>query len=221
MKLVANQCQQVSYYEECMDALIKKIIQDKIDYIEKNDFTKFYDEIYKEYGVRLSVGVITDILYQAGIDPLKHMSVLPKLFLEGSQRTSITVPENILTIDNGGLAFSDIRDVLLHNNCEISEACFYQSKIVSITIPYIMNEIPTDCFYGCKQLRFVDLNSIDQIEDHAFAMCPQLTSIYIPDDVNFISDGAFFSSPTVLHFHSDNEYAIEYCERTGREYKFV
>lgn len=203
-----------------MTPIIKKLIEANIEYIENNDFNTVYSRAMS-INHKINIGELTDVFYDAGIDPLASLTEVPSLFLDESNITALVVPENIKRIRKSGFAFSKLNHIELHKDCELSESCFYGSKIDSIVIPHIMNEVPDECFYGCSWLSEVDLNAIEQIGAEAFGHCKNLKQLFIPDDINFIADSAFYECPVVLLFHSDNEYAIEYCKRTGMEYKFV
>ena len=203
-----------------MNPIIKKLIEANIECIENNEFNIVYDRAMS-VNMKLNIGELTDVFYDAGIDPLANMSELPSLFLDESQITALVVPQNIKKISKAGCAFSKLEHIELHKDCELSEETFMNSNLQSIVIPYIMNEVPEECFSGCTLLTDVDLNAIEQIGAEAFYNCRNLKTVFIPDDINFIADSAFVACPVTLHFHADNEYAIEYCRRTRQEYKFV
>ena len=203
-----------------MNSDIQKLIEENIDYIEAGDFDVVYDKAMSVNN-KLNVGELTDVFYDAGINPLASLTEIPPLFLDASKITVLVVPQNIKKIRKSGLAFSKLEHIELHKHCELSESCFYSSNIDSIIIPYIMNEVPDECFYGCLWLSEVDLNAVEQIGAEAFGHCRSLKQLYIPDDVNYIADTAFYECPVTLLFHSNNEYAIEYCKRNNMRYRFV
>lgn len=203
-----------------MNPIIKKLIEANIEYIENNDFNTVYSRAMS-LNHKINIGEITDIFYNAGLDPLAHMTEVPPLFLDESKLEALVVPENIRKIRKSGCAFSHLEHIELHDECEITESSFFCSHLTKIKIPYIMNEVPDECFCGCTLLTDVDLNAIEQIGEEAFYNCINLKTLFIPDDIVFIADSAFNNCPVVLHFHSDNEYLIDYCHRTGQEYKFI
>lgn len=203
-----------------MDPIIQKFIEENINYIEAENFDVVY---YKANSIDLNIniGELTDVFYDAGIDPLASLTEIPPLFLDGSKITALVVPENIKKILKAGLSFSRVEHLELHDDCELSEMCFHNSEIKSVRIPNIMNEVPDECFYNCQELTDVDLNSVEQIGAEAFAYCTSLKTIFIPDDVNYIASTAFEGCDITLHFHNNNEYAIKYCQRYNMGYKFV
>ena len=203
-----------------MNSYIQRLIEENIEYIEDANFDVVYDQAMSR-NLLFNIGELTDVFYYAGIDPLASLTEVPSLFLDESKITDLVVPENIKRIRKSGFAFSNLNHIELHKDCELSENCFYSSKIDSIIIPYIMNEVPDECFYGCSWLSEVDLNAVEQIGAEAFSHCRNLKQLFIPDDINYIADTAFYECPVTLLFHSNNEYAIEYCQRNNMEYKFV
>lgn len=203
-----------------MNPIIQKLIEENIDYIEAENFDVVYDKA-RSVNNKINIGELTDVFYDAGIDPLASLTEIPPLFLDESKITALVVPENINKIRKAGLAFSKIEYLKLHNNCELSESCCHNSELKSVIIPHIMNEVPDECFYNCQELTYVDLNAVEQIGVEAFAYCTSLKKIFIPDDINFISATAFEGCDITLYFHNTNEYAIEYCKRNNMEYKFV
>ena len=76
---------------------IKEWIETHIELIEKEQF----DELYKHQEVDTSI--VTQILLQAGIDPLKNLDHIPNNYLSGSNISSFSVPTNITRI--GSSAF--------------------------------------------------------------------------------------------------------------------
>lgn len=203
-----------------MNPIIKKLIEANIEHIENNEFGLVYERALA-VNMKIDIGELTDIFYDSGIDPLAHLEYVPPLFFDESSITAVSIPENIKVIYKSGCAFSKLEHVELHNNCELSPNAFMNSNIKKIIIPYIMNEVPEECFYGCRELSEVDLNAVDQIGPEAFYGCSNLTQMFIPDDINYIADSAFEGCPVTLLFHSDNEYAIDYCQKTHTRYKFV
>lgn len=202
-----------------MNPIIQKFIEENIDYIEDENFDVVYDKVRMDLSI--SIGELTDVFYDAGIDPLASLTEIPPLFLDGSKITALVVPENIKKICKAGLSFSRVEHLELHKDCELSEMCFNTSEIRSVRIPNIMNEVPDECFYNCQELTYVDLNAIEQIGAEAFAYCMSLKNIFIPDGVTYIAGTAFEGCDITLYFHNNNEYAVSYCQRKNIKYKFV
>lgn len=203
-----------------MNPIIQKLIEENIEYIEAENFDVVYDKALS-VNMNINIGELTDVFYDAGIDPLASLTEIPSLFLDESKITALVVPENIKKIRKSGCAFSNLSHIELHKDCELSESSFFRSKIQSIIVPYIMNEVPDDCFFGCEELQEVDLNSVEQIGSESFYGCVSLKKLFIPDGIEYISDSAFHDCPVILYFHSNNEYALEYARRNNKRYKFI
>ena len=184
-----------------MNPFIQKLIEENIDYIEAENFDVVYDKAMSQ-NFKFNIGELTDVFYDAGIDPLASLTEIPSLFLDESKITYLVVPENIKKIRKSGCAFSNLSYIQLHNDCELSENSFFRSKIQSIIVPYIMNEVPDDCFYGCEELQDVNLNSVEQIGSESFYGCINLKKLFIPDGIEYIADTAFYECPVTLYFNT-------------------
>ena len=89
-------------------------------------------------------------------------------------RSEVNVPDTVTSINE--YAFS-------HN-----------SKLISVTIPDSVTEIPCGAFYDCVWLKNVNItgNNLLTIDESAFADCHKLESINIPDSVTSIGKQAFY-----------------------------
>ena len=85
-----------------------------------------------------------------------------------------------------------------------------------------LSEIPYCYLYGDSKItQFVIPDKIEFVNSEAFANCSQLHDVIFGKDVSVIYYGAFEGCDITLHFHNNNEYAIEYCQRNNMEYKFI
>ena len=85
-----------------------------------------------------------------------------------------------------------------------------------------LSEIPYCYSYGYSKItEFVIPDKIEFVNSEAFANCSQLHDVIFGKDVSVIYYGAFEGCDITLHFHNNNEYAIEYCQRNNMEYKFI
>ena len=202
---------------------VKEFIERYIDKITESEFETVYNKaLHASLGI-YNVGQLTEVLLQAGIDPLQSLSEVPALYLDGAEHiTSSSLPPNILRIKKAGLAFANIEIIVMPEHCELSEGCFRGSNVKSVKIPSIMNEIPEECFYGCNNLHTVELSDIEQIANEAFAHCTSLQDIVIPDTIEYISSSAFDYCFNVCFIVSaDNEYAIHYAQEHNIKLKVV
>ena len=83
---------------------LAEFIKTHVDDINNNNFTKVYRELHDEVQVGESVSKFTDILLDAGINPLMYMKTIPQYYMSGSSQTSIEIPEHIQSIDFDALA---------------------------------------------------------------------------------------------------------------------
>ena len=92
---------------------------------------------------------------------------------------------------------------LLYHETDITKSSqiFYSSSLLqSVTLPEGLEDIPTEAFYNCRNLKEIKigqnaesnvLNGIKRIGDKAFAGCFAMENITIPSTVTEIGFGAF------------------------------
>lgn len=84
----------------------------------------------------------------------------------------------------------------------VTEQFKYCNDLESITIPPNIKNIGRDAFRYCKNLKQVNFaadSNVTNISTSAFADCPSLQSIYIPDSVEVIGDYAFFKDTSLTN----------------------
>lgn len=137
-----------------MSPEIKTFIeQHKIELLD-NNFTKLYKDVDYEYLTELS-----EVLLEAGINPLEYMPRVPNEFLFGAVHSikDFKIPNNIVSI--GKHAFSD-------------------TDLVEIVIPQGVKIVEDRAFSGCTELSVVYLpSSIEELGRSIFGRCFQLKTI--------------------------------------------
>ena len=74
----------------------------------------------------------------------------------------------------------------------IDRSAFYNSSLLSVTMPNSVTNIGFSAFNGCEDLTSVTIpNSVTSIGDYAFADCSGLTSVTIPNSVTSIGFNTF------------------------------
>ena len=134
----------------------KVFIEQHIDLITENKFEDLYLlALEKEIGVE----DLTNTLYKADINPLKHMSYIPVKFLYESKQSvdGFVIPDGIDSI---------------------RQYAFYETDLTEIVIPEGVTSIYSRAFGSCKDLLFVTLpHSIDFIDRAVFIGCHALAEI--------------------------------------------
>lgn len=201
-----------------MNSDLKKFIESYIDWIELGKFNVVYTDA--RYNIEC-VGELTDTLLKINVNPLDHIEYIPAFYLDGSVQPEFIVPENIIRGEQHCFAYSSVSNIILHDKFELPNSCFSRSYIKSVKIPYIMNEVPDECFYGCAGLTDVDLNAVDQLGSECFALCPNLKEILIPDTITYIADSAFQHTDVTFLIQEDNEYAEEWARKHKKEFRYI
>ena len=174
--------------------------EDVQDALIKNNLKQLYTIAKYPYLIHPTIGELTNILIQAGIDPLLGMTEIPAHFLYHQKDIkSFSIPMGITKI---GV------DTFTHTGLE------------SITIPDSVREIGTRAFTGCKNLKTVELptgvelylsafslSGLESIElkdvklqgHFIFYVCEQLKSVTIKGDTTVIPDWTFKDCIDLTH----------------------
>ena len=92
--------------------------------------------------------------------------------------TNITIPDKIDGIEVGS----------------IKERCFKNSNIESVTLPSSVTSIEQQAFYGCDNLKSINLSNVEFIGTEAFTNCPSLTDNIDLSSVEMISERGLAST---------------------------
>ena len=110
-------------------------IRDNKDLIARGDFKAFYARATASRElIGSEIGSITWLFYQAGVDPLPDLPVVPEYFLYGCKDVEqFIIPDGPVLIKRLAFAWCD--------------------NLTEITIPASILEIPSSVFDGCGKLK--------------------------------------------------------------------
>ena len=170
------------------------------DALVRNDMQELYRLTENPYLGDLTIGELTNILIQAGIDPLLGMTEIPTCFLYLQESIKFfNIPQGITKINNYAFVYTDLE---------------------SITIPNSVKVIERSAFYGCKNLKTVSLPTGVLLENRAFKFsglesvelkdvklqgpsifqhCEQLKSVVIKGDTPVIPARTFENCIDLTH----------------------
>ena len=113
--------------------------------------------------------------------------------------TNITIPDKINGIEVGS----------------IKEGCFKNSNIESVTLPSSVTLIEQQAFYGCDNLKSINLSNVKSIGTEAFTNCPSLTDNIDLSSVEMISErglaGTYFKTMNLPKCTDIRDSAFEDC----------
>lgn len=76
----------------------------------------------------------------------------------------------------------------------LTQYCFSNCSLETITIPNTLTSIPADTFFVCKSLKHVNVPSeITGLSDYSFGYCSILKHVILPTSVTTIGSGCFIS----------------------------
>ena len=113
--------------------------------------------------------------------------------------TNITIPDKINGIEVGS----------------INKRCFKNSNIESVTLPSSVTVIEQQAFYGCNNLKSINLSNVKSIGTEAFTNCPSLTDNIDLSSVNRVDNkglaGTYFKTIDLPACESVGDSAFESC----------
>ena len=192
---------------------VKTFIEKNITLIEAEDF----QTLYKDAHTIIDVPVFTQVLLEAGIDPLNSLTYIPKNYLCETNIKEFTVPSHITRIEASafwnceilnkvtlpeGLIFIDedafaechnLWQINLPSTLEyIKDDAFAETNLHHVVIPDLVKLIPRHCFEDCRQLETVKLGKFcHRINERAFGECTKLNSVQLNEGLEVISGYAF------------------------------
>ena len=122
-------------------------------------------------------------------------------FYQSGRLTSITIPEEVTSIENGAFckcySLAEFKGKYAEDNGRILVvdgvlAAFAPSGLSEYAIPDGVTTIGYEAFRECDNLTKITIsNSVKIIDGHAFQNCDNITEITIPDSVTSIGEYAF------------------------------
>lgn len=113
--------------------------------------------------------------------------------------TNITIPDKINGIEVAS----------------INERCFKDSNIESVTLPSSVTSIEQQAFYGCDNLKSINLSNVKFVGTEAFTNCPSLTDNIDLSSVEMISErglaGTYFKTMNLPKCTDIRDSAFEDC----------
>jgi hypothetical protein len=150
----------------------------------------------------LGIGAFAGCTLLNSITLGKGVTNLPNAIVQGTAITSITIPEQIVKIENGAFAGASKLETVYFNavNCDdvmslLTGAPFALAKcpaLKTIVIGDTVQKIPEAMFEEINSLTSLTIGkNVTVIGKNAFRGCPNLTSIVIPDKVQTVYYRAF------------------------------
>ena len=114
--------------------------------------------------------------------------------------TNITIPDKINGIEVAS----------------INERCFENSNIESVTLPSSVTSIEQQAFYGCDNLKSINLSNVKFIGTEAFTNCPSLTDNIDLSSVDWVAEkglaGTYFNIVNLPNCTKTGENAFDSCK---------
>ena len=105
-------------YHDYLDKAVSPFIEDHINLIDENNFTKLYEEAesYLTPDLEHATPYLTEYLISCDINPLEYMKKVPREYISGSQDSVIHIPDNIEVIEAQSLNSHNLKHIVLPKN---------------------------------------------------------------------------------------------------------
>ena len=175
-----------------MNDRYKKIMPYITEYkelIDENKFDKIYRKLlHNSHAKSEDFGLLTEVLYAAGLNPLLYMNNIPSFFMCENQISKFDIPSNIESIR----AFA-----------------FMNSAIIEISIPSTIKEIKVNAFQRCLNLKsviFQESSELHRIPSGCFSKCKNLKQVTLPTSIKEIAENAFIGCENLRNIIYNGPY---------------
>ncbi len=181
----------------------------------------------KTYYIVSGIGTCTDtdIIIPSTYDTKPVTTIGGSAFYNCRSITSITIPDNVTSIDNMAFAYCSTTSnlsITFGENSKLSSIgnfVFSGCRIESIEIPDSVTSIGHQAFKNCnilKSITFSENSKLSSIGNSAFSGCSSLTSITLPNNVTFIGTNIFENCTSLTSITiPDSIASIGYCAFSG------
>ena len=232
-----------SYIGKDKDIIVPDIIRDKeVKEIKKGSFSPLNKELKERAKAeRLSINsiVLPDTVEKIedgafwGMEKLSSITLSDNIKEIGDENkkgmfyncfalNDLTLPRNLIKINNNGLRHSFFTNVTLPSSLqEIGEYAFCScGQILQIEIPSKIKEIKSHCFSTCEKLQEVVIGeNVEKIGESAFCNCPSLQKVVIKNPNIDISFTSFFPTSDIALYGPKGSNVEKYCYR--RQIRFI
>lgn len=143
---------------------IKEALFEIQDYLKNSDIKSAYKYLNERFDLAADtyIPLVTLILYDAGIDPLRYTDTVPDNFLFGtyiqlhSIPTTFKLPSNIKYIGEFAFAHSSLKEIKIPDSVfSIGRSAFLDTLITTLELPRSIEMIDTGAFTGCDDLKTI------------------------------------------------------------------
>lgn len=129
-----------------------------MDLIDNNQFENLYEQARIEFPTTGNINVIpllNSYFYQAGIDPLEYLKVIPAFFIQYREEiTSVNIPNHIVAIKDAAFRGSSIKEFTFPENLtSLGNYVFcYNKNLTNVILPKKCSALGSYVFADCENL---------------------------------------------------------------------
>lgn len=192
----------------------RNFLKENLHLIQEGKIKEFYNKLEK---TDIVTGVVTKILENSGIDPLKNLNIIPNYYHGFDEDLiNVDIPKNIKIIGKGAFSWcKNLKEVNIPNSITvIGHAAFEGCEALEyIIIPDNVTDLEQAAFAYCVNLKNIKLsNNLTELQSNTFYLCNNLEVIHLPDNLEKIDNQAFNKCHNLKSIYLNNKikYISEY-----------
>lgn len=153
---------------------LRKFIKENAHLINNCKFKEIYNKINSAIGYdeddfkENDVGILTQLFYNIGLNPLKNLKSIPHNYLNSSDITTFNIPKHITSIGYEAFEGSNITSIIIPDSVKkIGFAAFRESALKEIVLGKGLKIIEAEAFYRIDEPEFkVSYNgTVDELKN--------------------------------------------------------
>ena len=143
------------------------------------------------------IGILTERLMMAGINPLEYMTHIPSLYMNSFEGETVDIPDCITAIHTSAFEDSFIDSVVIPDSVtNIGQSAFeFCTMLTKVSLSRNLSRIPRKCFYYCDNLESIKIPAgVTHIENSAFEESG-IKYIELPSTLQYLAQYSLLSQP--------------------------
>lgn len=172
------------------------------EYINNKPVTKISDSVFYDYSMTLSITLPESIeyigsntfenCYSANVYYNGTINDWLEIDFANAYANPISEAKSMYLVDTFGNYQQMNGELVIPDGVvEIKPYAFYASHYSSVMMPESLVKIGAYAFFDSVEIRNIDLNKVEEIDDYAFAGCILMTSLTIPSTVKVLGESTF------------------------------
>ena len=176
-------------------AKLSEFVKSNASLVKAHNFSKLYVSANYMKDPDEFVPALTELLYEAGYEPLDYLTIVPKRFnCNNANIQSLNLPRNITSIDMFAYDSCQLKELIIGPNIKVIDQMAFQQcfSLEDVQISEGLEKLGSGVFFGCMSLKDIVLpNTLLRMGDYCFSDCGSLQFVDIVGDIGIIPTACF------------------------------